>query len=116
MADGDIEVVRRSLEHFLAVGEPLWEVTHDEFVVQDHDIMDGQEYRGQEGVRRWLRDWTSAWSEFSMSPMSYLDAGDCVLVIVQMKATGALSGVEVEREDAIVFRLRAGRITQLDYY
>ena len=85
-------------------------------LVVDHDIMDGTEYRGFEGVRRWVGDWSSAWSSFTMRPERFIDAGECVVVIVQMKATGAASGIEVERQDGIVYRVRDGKISRLDYF
>lgn len=34
----------------------------------------------------------------------------------RLKATGRSSGVTIEREDAIVCRVRRGLITRLDYY
>ena len=45
--------------------------------------MDGTEYRGFEGVRRWVADWSSAWSSFTMEPERFIDAGERIVVIVQ---------------------------------
>jgi hypothetical protein len=55
-----VQLGRRALERFIATGEPAWELTDAEVEVYDHDIMDGEEYRGHAGVRRWLEDWASA--------------------------------------------------------
>ena len=33
-----------------------------------------------------------------------------------MKATGAASGIEIERRDGIVYRVLDGRISRLDYF
>jgi ketosteroid isomerase-like protein len=46
----------------------------------------------------------------------FLDAGDSVIVFFRMRTKGRGSGVEVERQDAIVFKLRNGRIVRVDYY
>jgi ketosteroid isomerase-like protein len=116
MSSENVELVRTSLEHFLQTGEPDWEVTHPDTLIVDHDIMDGSEYRGQEGVRRWVSDWSSAWSEFSMQPERFIDAGDCVVVILRMKARGAASGIEIERQDGIVHLVRDGKAARIDYF
>jgi ketosteroid isomerase-like protein len=112
----NVEIVRRSFERFVETGVPDWEATHAEVLVVDHDIMDGTEYRGLEGVRRWVGDWSSAWSSFTMDPERFIDAGEYVVVIVQMKATGAASGIEIERQDGIVYRVRDGRVSRIDYF
>lgn len=116
MSSENVEVVRRSFEVFIRTGEPDWEVTDADVLVVDHDIMDGTEYRGREGVRRWVADWSSAWSGFSLKPERFIDAGEHVVVIAQMKATGVASGIEIERQDGIVYRVRDGRISRLDYF
>ena len=116
MSSEDLEVVRHSFERFLATGEPDWELTHPEVLIVDHDIMDAGEYRGLDGVRRWVSDWSSAWSDFTMEPEQFIDAGDCVVVILRMKATGAASGIEIERQDGIVHRLSDGKVIRLDYF
>lgn len=113
----DVELVRRTVDHFLATGEPDWTAQHEEVEVHDHDIPDAGEYRGHAGVRRWLfEDWTAAWSEFSLEPQEYIDAGESVVVVFRLKATGRGSGVAVERLDAMVLKLRDGQIVRYDYY
>jgi ketosteroid isomerase-like protein len=112
----NVEIVRRSLARFIESGMPDWEATHPEVLVVDHDIMDGTEYRGLEGVRRWIGDWSSAWSSFTMDPERFIDAGEYVVVILRMKATGAASGIEIERQDGIVCRVRDGRVSRIDYF
>jgi ketosteroid isomerase-like protein len=45
-----------------------------------------------------------------------VDAGDQVVSLIVMRATGRGSGVSVERKDAIVSTLQAGKITRIDWY
>jgi ketosteroid isomerase-like protein len=89
---------------------------HQQIEIHDHDIMDAGEYRGHDGFRRWLEDWSSPWSEFSMDPEEFIDAGERVVVVLRMRATGRGSGLAVERQDAIVFELRDGMVVRIDYY
>src|ERR1700680_3348442 len=116
MSQETIGLIQASLERFAATGEPAWDTLHEEVEVHDHDIMDAGEYRGHAGFGRWLEDWASSWSEFSMEPQEFLDADERVVAVIRMKAKGQGSGVEVERQDAMVFEVLDGKIKRLDYY
>lgn len=67
-------------------------------------------------MHRYLEDWGAAWAEWSIEPEEIIDAGDSVVVLIRMNRRGRGSGVEVERRDAVVFRLGGGRVVRLDYY
>ncbi len=67
-------------------------------------------------MQRWVSDWSAAWSSFTMDPERFIDAGEYVVVIVQMKATGAASGIEIERQDGMVYRVRDAKVSRLDYF
>jgi ketosteroid isomerase-like protein len=114
----NVELVRDGFEHFVATGEPAWDTLHDQVEVRDHDIMDGREYRGHADVRRWLfEDWASAWSDYSAEPEEFIDVDEeQVICVFRMKATGRSSGVEMERQDAIVWVVRDRHVVRLDYY
>jgi len=111
-----VELIQQSFVVWRATGEPEWAILDDEIEAHDHDIMDAGEYRGRAGVERWLADWGSAWSEFSMEPEEFIDAGNQVVAVIRMKAKGRGCGVGVERQDAIVYELGDGKIVRLDYY
>ncbi len=116
MSQENVELVQTAIGHFVATGEPQWSVTHEEVEVYDHDILDAGDYRGHAGFAHWLEDWAAAWSDFSMEPEEFLDAGEPVVAVISMKATGRGSGVEVQRQDAIVCKVQDGKIVRLDYY
>jgi ketosteroid isomerase-like protein len=112
----NVEIVRDSLEHLLASGELQWTALHPATEVRDHDILDASDYRGHAGVTQWLGDWATAWSEYTLKPSEYIDAGDHVVVVFWMNATGRGSGVRVERRDAMVCQVHDGQIVRIDYY
>jgi ketosteroid isomerase-like protein len=118
MSGENVELVRKSLEHFVATGEPAWDTLHEHVEARDHDIVDGREYRGHADVRRWLfKDWASAWSDYSTDPQEFIDVDDeRVIAVSRVKATGRSSGVEIERQDAMVYVVRERPIVRLDYY
>jgi ketosteroid isomerase-like protein len=116
MSRENVELVQGVLAGFIATGSPSWDLLHAKVEVHDHDVMDAGEYRGHAGFGRWLENWDAAWSDFSMEPEEFLDAGERVVSVFRMTATGRGSGVEVERQDAIVWSVRDGKVVRLDYY
>ncbi|HWX96916.1 MAG TPA: nuclear transport factor 2 family protein [Solirubrobacteraceae bacterium] len=116
MCQENVELVQTALQHFATTGEPDWDGLHEDVKVYDHDIMDAGDYWGHRGFARWLQDWASAWSEYTMEPEEFLDAGDRVVVFILQKTTGHGSGVGLERHDAMVFELRDAKILRVDYH
>jgi ketosteroid isomerase-like protein len=117
MSQENLEIVRSSLQRFLATGEIDMSTFHEDVEVHDHDMPDAGEYVGGEGLLRWLADWGDPWSEWSLEPTEWIDAGpDTVVVIFDMRATGRESGLGLERRDGIVYRLRHGLIARMDYF
>jgi ketosteroid isomerase-like protein len=116
MSQANVELLRRGFDYFMATGEPPWEIIDEEVEVYDHDTPDQGDYRGHAGYARWLEDWGAAWAEWSIEPEEYIDAGDWVVVAIRMKTKGLGSGIEVERQDAMVWKVRASKIVRLDYH
>jgi ketosteroid isomerase-like protein len=116
MSRANMELVEAAMEHFAATGEPMWSANHEDVEIHDHDLPDAGEYRGHAGYRRWLEEWATAWSDFSLELDEFIDAGDRVVVVFRLKATGRGSGVTVERRDGLVVTLRDGLAVRLDYY
>jgi ketosteroid isomerase-like protein len=116
-ASGNVALVLASLRHWRATGEPAWAICREDVEVHDHDILDAGEYRGRDGFERWMADWSAAWSSFEMTVDDVIDAGnDRVVVLARMQATGRGSSVSVEREDALVYEVRDGLISRVDYF
>jgi ketosteroid isomerase-like protein len=116
MSQADVEMVQQGFVVWGETGEPPWSTMADELEIHDHDLMDTDVYRGHEGFRRWVENWSSAFSEFSIDPVEFIDAGERVVVILRMTAKGTGSGVTVEREDAEVLEVRDGIVVRVDYY
>lgn len=115
MSQGNVELVRRTLSEFIASGEPVWEAMDDKIECYDHDVPEGGRHLGHEGFVRFVENWSEAWAEWSMDVQEYLDAGNSVVVFVRMKVRGQ-SGVALERDDAIVYKVHGDRIVRIDYY
>lgn len=116
MSAENLEIVRRSLEKFAETGEIEWSTVDQDIEITDHDIPDQQGYRGHDGLARWLEDWATAWAEYTIEPTDFLDAGNYVVVVLRMRATGRGSGLELDREDAIVYELHDGKMIRCEYF
>ena len=116
MSRENVEVVRRINEQLLATGELALDLMHEDIQVLDHDAPDQGEYRGHAGVAQWLEDWGAAWGEWTYEPEQYIEAGDIVVALHGMTAKGRGSGVELDREDGVVYKLRDGKIAHIDYH
>jgi ketosteroid isomerase-like protein len=112
----NVELVQELLRRFIETGEPVWESLDEEIEACDHDVVDAGEYKGHSGFARWLENWDVAWAEYSMVPEEFLAAGERVVSIFRMNATGRGSGVQVARQDAMVWEIRDGKVVRLDYY
>jgi ketosteroid isomerase-like protein len=116
MSAEDLETIRRAFEGFLETGEADWAYLDENIEIRDHDVPDQDGYHGHDGFARWFENWGDAWAEYTMEPLEFIDGGDRIIVVLRMRATGRGSGLELDREDAIVHELRAGKIVRIDYY
>ncbi|MCW3034142.1 MAG: hypothetical protein QOK19_2611 [Solirubrobacteraceae bacterium] len=116
MSRENVEIVKRGVEDVAATGKPPWALLDEDIETYDHDTPDQGAYMGHAGYGRWLEDWEAAWGEWTIEPEEYVDAGDSVVVVIRMRATGRGSGLELSRQDAMVFKLRNGLVIRLDYY
>jgi ketosteroid isomerase-like protein len=116
MSQENVQLVQESLRRFATTGEPPWDLIQEQVEVHDHDIVDAGEYRGHAGFAHWLEDWGAAWSDYTMEPEDFLDAGERVIAFIVQKTTGHGSGVALERHDAMVFEIRDAKIARLDYF
>ena len=116
MSQENVDLVREGLLGFLATGKPDWDGLDPAIEIEDHDIPEEGVYRGHEGFVKWMRDWDAPWAEWTLDPEEFIDAGDRVVVIVRLKATGRESGAQLERRDGLVYEVRYGKQVRIDYF
>jgi ketosteroid isomerase-like protein len=116
MSQANVELIQRMLGHYAETGQPDFSLIHDDVEVHDHDILDAGDYRGHDGLTRWLMDWASAWGETTFEPQEWIDADKRVVVVGLQRVTGKGSGVAIERQDAITWTIRERVIVRIDYY
>jgi ketosteroid isomerase-like protein len=73
-------------------------------------------YRGMEGLRRWMRDFSESFDDFLAQPEEFVDVGDGVVVRVRMSGRGKRSGAPSELVFWNAYKLRNGRVVRLQTY
>lgn len=74
-------------------------------------------YRGYEGFREWIGQWTEAWSEERFELGDFVEVDESVLVVpAHVTARGASSGVEIENVFGWLFEWRDGLATRFHAY
>jgi ketosteroid isomerase-like protein len=72
-------------------------------------LNEGRCYRGHEGIRRYLSDAAQLWQSLEISPRTFREVGNHVVVLGRVKARAA-DGLELDTPAAWVWRVQAGRI------
>jgi ketosteroid isomerase-like protein len=80
------------------------------------DVVAALPPRGHKEVASYLRGWFDSWDTYVPRPQEFIDAGEQVVVMVDLRARGKGSRFEIEEEMADVFTLADGSIVQLRLY
>ena len=115
----NVEVIRRVLE---ATKREDWDAVaaslDPKVEINDPTLLDARgEHRGRAGFLRWVTAWGDSWETWRMDEIEIVTAiDDQVLVRFRMTVQGKGSGVRVEGRNAIVYKLRDGKIVRIRYY
>jgi hypothetical protein len=74
------------------------------------------EYRGVDGIARYLQDWIEPFGEYHAEFGEYIQLGDFVLVPVRNWGIGSGSGARTELELVYACEVKNGRISRLFQY
>jgi ketosteroid isomerase-like protein len=115
MSQGNVEIIRRGWEHWVATGEIrahadfVWDVSHLRWP-------DQQIYLGGEGAMQFLAEWADAGDEWELEVEEYIDAGERVVAIINQRGRSTASGIPVEMRFAQVWTLRDGQGIRMEMY
>jgi ketosteroid isomerase-like protein len=102
----------RDVDEVLASMHPDAEVE----LIGGFDRVMGQSFQGEEGVRRFCQEWFTAFKTMTVEVERFLDAGEQILILTRLKATGTGSDVPVELLGAAIYSFRDGKIARIDFY
>ena len=78
--------------------------------------VEGDVYRGREGIETFLGEVDQTWEEFRPVPEEYRDLGDRVLALGRLRTRGRTSGVPNDSPWGGVYDLRDGKISRIRTY
>ena len=115
MSQENVEAMRRGYERFAATGEIR---AHPDFVwdVSRLGWPDQQIYSGAEGANQFLAEWADAWDDWALAAEDYIDAGECVVVIVNQQGRSKATGIPVDMRFAQVWSFRDGQAIRMQMY
>ena len=115
MSQENVEIVRRSYEHFMANGELLagadlvWDVSNLGWP-------DQQIYLGVDGARQFNAEWAGAWDGWEVEVEEYIDAGERVVVLLRQRGRSKATGIPVDMRFAQVWTFRDGQAIRMQMY
>jgi len=117
----NVELLRRFYESFNQgdLDSVLELCTEDVEVYKDPEVVEMVSAftpRGQERVAQYLRGWLDSWSDYVARPEGFLQSGEDVAALTQLRARGKNSQFEIEGDMADVFTVRDGRIARFRLY
>ena len=120
MSEASINVVKGAFD---ALRREDWvalaSTVTDDCEVHDFDIPDaaGEVYRGPDGILDWLAEFDRAWASWRVINEVFRSAPDGrVIALFRMLTRGRGSGIEMSRDDAIVYVIRDEKIRRIEYY
>jgi uncharacterized protein len=72
--------------------------------------------RGRDALAAAYAELSESYAEIQIEPKEFIDAGDSVVVPVRVTVRGRTSGAVVEGDQVFVYRLRAGKVTEIREY
>lgn len=121
MSQANLEIVQKLFDGFNRRDDD-WQAVlaqlDPDIELDDLDIsLDTEHYRGHDDIRKWLGVWSEAWGTWRIEGLQVrpVDENRCIALFL-MVVTGQGSGIELSRHDAMVCKVRAGKITELTYY
>ena len=118
MSQAGVEVVRRAIDAFSrGDADGFADLTTPDFEwATGLGAIEGEIFRGHEGVRTYFARLSSAWDEFRFHADEFRDRGDVVLVLGRLEGRGRSGGVPVASPVGAVWDLRRGKIWRLRAY
>ncbi|MEA2271697.1 MAG: uncharacterized protein QOI98_405 [Solirubrobacteraceae bacterium] len=116
MSEENIELLRRAWESFVNRDMAGVDYLHPEveFVVGPETLPDGGVFRGREGFRELIVQWTGAWDDYRQEPHEFIDLGDDqAIVVARTTARSKESGLELQGQTAYLYTFADGMIRHI---
>jgi ketosteroid isomerase-like protein len=75
--------------------------------------IEGETFRGREGIERYFRSLHDGWDQFHVHRNHFREAEDLVVMLGRLEGRGMGSGVPIEASLGMVFDFRGGAIARI---
>jgi ketosteroid isomerase-like protein len=118
MPSESFEIVRRAHEALNSGDiDALVALCDAEFRLDMSDrVFNPAVYEGHDGIRRFYAEVHDVWESYVWEPEELIQAGPDVVALLRSTGRGRGSGVEVDRETAMVWSVREGRATAVRFF
>lgn len=99
-----------NIDELAAVCDPDFELDMSDRVFNPSN------YRGHDGIRRFHAEVLEVWERYVWEPEQLVEQGDLVVALVRTSAKGRGSGLEVERETAMIWKVRGDKAISLRFF
>jgi len=79
-------------------------------------VFNPEVYSGHDGIRRFVAEVREVWEAFTWEPTEMKEAGDMVLAIVHSVGRGRGSGLEIDRDSAMLWKIPEETLLALTFY
>jgi ketosteroid isomerase-like protein len=79
-------------------------------------ILNPAVYEGHDGIRRFYAEVRDVWASYTWEPEELMESGDDVIALLRSSGRGRGSGIEIERETAMVWTVRDKQARSLRFF
>jgi ketosteroid isomerase-like protein len=113
-----VEIVRAAhealnggdIDALLAVCDPAFSLDMSD------RVLNPAVYEGHDGIRRFYAEVRDVWASYTWEPEELIESGDYVVALLRSSGRGRGSGIEIERQTAMVWEVRGNRATSLRFF
>lgn len=118
MSQANVDIARRAILAFNARELPAFTaLTTADFEWSPSMVaIEGEVFRGNEGIGTYFTHLSDAWEEFRILPGSFRDGADLVVMLGRLRGRGKNSGVPVDAALGMVFDFRGQLVSRIRGY
>ena len=118
MSQENVEVATQAIEAFNGSDVDAFAVlTTPDFAWSPSMVaIEGETFRGREGIERYFRSLENSWEQFRIDRNRFREAEGLVVMLGRLEGRGVGSGVPVDSSLGMVFDFRGGLISRIRGY
>ena len=113
-----VELVQRALAALNAGDiEALVALCDRDFELDMSDrVFNPATYRGHDGIRQFHSEVLDVWEQYVWEPEQVIEKTDCIVALVRTTGKGRGSGLEIDRQTAMIWTVRDDKALSLRFY